>query len=76
VIAWLQDITPGTIASVFRTLVHSKRTASQYSESDSLSGLFDLPGASGLSSRDICDMLLLAVRKGKDTRGYLDDLSQ
>jgi hypothetical protein len=68
VVALLQDITSGTITSVFRTLVHSNPSVA-----DTLSALFDVPVASSLSSREVCDLILLAVRKGGS---YLEDLSQ
>ncbi len=64
----LQELSPSTIASVFRTLVYSRRGSSE------LSGLFELPAASRLSSREVCDLLLLAVRK--EARCFYGNLTE
>lgn len=53
----LQQITPATLASVVRTLMYARYPTCV------LSGLFVLPAARNLSSREVCDLLLLAVRK-------------
>lgn len=54
----LQEITPGTVTSVVRTLLHKGKPTCV------LSGLFELPAARSLTSYEVCDLLLLAVRKG------------
>lgn len=53
----LQDTSPATISSLVRTVLHAGET------SDVLSRLLALPPAYRLSSSQVCELLLLAIRK-------------
>lgn len=53
----LQDISPATISSLVRTVLHAGET------SNVLLHLLALPPAYRLTSSQVCELLLLAIRK-------------